>query len=127
MQVRRDWLDPVGLYHTSARRRIATVRQDEVDQTMTGVFGQTEIEWSRYVRTTFGLRADLYQFSVTADRPQNSGRGSKTLASPKAVGGLRSVRGDGVLRQRRTSASTATTRAARRSPSTRRAVSRSIA
>ena len=83
VQVRRDWLDPIGLYHTSARRRVATVREDEVDQTMTGVYGQTEIEWSRYARTTFGLRADLYQFSVTADLPQNSGRGSKALASPK--------------------------------------------
>ena len=83
VQVRRDWLDPVGLYHTSARRRIATVREDEVDQTMTGVYGQTEIEWSRTARTTFGLRADLYQFSVTADVPENSGRGSKALASPK--------------------------------------------
>ena len=83
LQLRRDWLDPVGLYQTSSRRRTATIRQDEVGQTMTGVFGQTEIEWSPRVRTTLGLRADLYQFSVAADHPSNSGRGSKALASPK--------------------------------------------
>jgi hypothetical protein len=85
VQVRRDWLSPVGLYHTSARRRIDTVREDEVGQTMTGVFGQTEIEWTRYLRTTFGLRADIYQFSVSSNHPENSGSGSKALASPKVA------------------------------------------
>jgi len=85
MQVRRDWLDPVGLYHTVGRQRLSTVRQDAVGQTMTGVFGQTEIEWSRYVRSTIGVRADIYQFNVTADNPANSGSGSTALASPKAA------------------------------------------
>jgi outer membrane receptor protein involved in Fe transport len=83
VQLRRDSLAPVGLYHTAGRRRLDTVREDEVGQTMTGVFGQTEIEWSRLLRTTFGLRADIYQFSVVANHPENSGSGSKMLASPK--------------------------------------------
>ena len=34
-------------------------------------------------RTTFGLRADRYQFSVTSDNPLNSGDGSDGLVSPK--------------------------------------------
>jgi outer membrane receptor protein involved in Fe transport len=50
---------------------------------MTGVFAQTEIEWARKVRTTVGLRADAYQFSVTSDNPLNSGDGSDHLVSPK--------------------------------------------
>jgi len=37
LQVRRDWLDPVGLYHTQERQRLSTTRKDEVGQTMTGV------------------------------------------------------------------------------------------
>ena len=37
VQVRRDWLDPVGLYHTAARQRLSTTREDEVGQTMAGV------------------------------------------------------------------------------------------
>jgi hypothetical protein len=84
IQVRRDWLDPVGLYHTEARRRLSTTREDEVGQTMTGVFAQTEIEWTRRLRTTVGLRADAYQFSVSSDNPLNSGNGSDHLVSPKA-------------------------------------------
>jgi hypothetical protein len=83
LQVRRDWLDPVGLYHTEARQRLSTTREDEVGQTTTGVFAQTEIEWTRTVRTTLGLRADAYQFSVTSDNPLNSGDGSDRLVSPK--------------------------------------------
>ena len=83
LHVRRDWLDPVGLYHTQARQRLATTREDEVGQTMTGVYAQTEIEWARTVRTTLGLRTDMYGFSVTSDNPLNSGDGSDHLVSPK--------------------------------------------
>jgi outer membrane receptor protein involved in Fe transport len=50
---------------------------------MTGVFAQTEVEWTRMLRTTFGLRADAYQFDVTSDNPDNSGSGSDHLFSPK--------------------------------------------
>ena len=50
---------------------------------MAGVYAQTEIEWSRALRTTLGLRADVYQFSVTSDNALNSGDGSDGLVSPK--------------------------------------------
>jgi hypothetical protein len=50
---------------------------------MTGVFAQSEIEWTRMLRTTFGLRADVYRFDVTSNEPLNSGRGSDALVSPK--------------------------------------------
>jgi hypothetical protein len=83
IQLRHDWLDPVGLYRTVARQRIATSREDEVGQTMAGVYAQTEVEWTRTLRTTLGLRADRYQFSVTSDNPVNSGDGSDGLVSPK--------------------------------------------
>jgi hypothetical protein len=83
LHVRRDWLDPIGLYHTQDRQRLSTTREDRVAQTMTGLFAQSEIEWTRAVRTTFGLRADAYQFSVTSDNPLNSGEGFDHLLSPK--------------------------------------------
>jgi hypothetical protein len=84
VQVRHDWLDPVGLYRTVARQRLSTTREDEVGQTMAGVYAQTEVEWTRTLRTTFGVRADRYQFAVTSDSPLNSGDGSDGLVSPKA-------------------------------------------
>jgi hypothetical protein len=83
VQIRRDWLRPVGLHRTQGRTRLSTTREDRVGQTMVGIYAQSEIEWSRVVRTTVGLRADVYQFSVTANDPTNSGQGSDGLLSPK--------------------------------------------
>lgn len=83
VQIRSDWLDPVGLYHTVSRRRLSTTREDQVGQTMAGVYAQTEIEWTRLVRTTLGLRTDTYRFDVTSDNSLNSGTGSNALVSPK--------------------------------------------
>ena len=83
IQLRHDGLDPVGLYRNVARQRTATTREDHVGQHMAGVYAQTEIEWTRTLRTTLGLRADRYRFSVTSDNPRNSGDGSDGLVSPK--------------------------------------------
>ena len=83
VQLRRDWLDPVGLYRNEARTRLSTTREDEVGQTMVGAYAQTEIEWTRTLRTTLGLRVDGYQFAVTSNNPLNSGDGSDALVSPK--------------------------------------------
>jgi hypothetical protein len=83
VQVRSDWLDPVGLYHNVGRERLSTTREDEVGQTTGSVYAQSEIEWSRVFRTTFGLRGDVYGFSVISDNPLNSGDGSDGMVSPK--------------------------------------------
>ena len=83
LQIRRDWLDPVGLYRAANAARLSVTREDTVGQTMTGLFAQSEIEWTRTLRTTLGLRADVYQFSVTSNNPLNSGDGSAALVSPK--------------------------------------------
>ena len=83
VQLRSDWLDPVGLYHTQGRQRLSTTREDQVGQTMASAFAQTEIEWTRALRTTAGLRADVYRFSVTSDNRLNSGAGSDAMVSPK--------------------------------------------
>jgi outer membrane receptor protein involved in Fe transport len=54
-----------------------------VDQTTAGVFGQTEIEWTRALRTTLGVRADAYRFDVRSSNALNSGRGNEGIVSPK--------------------------------------------
>ena len=83
VQLRRDRLEPVGLYLTTNGRRRSTTREDKVGQGMIGVFGQSEVEWTRWLRTTVGLRADRYQFSVTSNTAANSGDGSGAIVSPK--------------------------------------------
>ena len=83
VQVRRDWLDPIGLYQTKARQRLSTNREDIVRQSMISAYAQSEVEVTRFLRTTVGMRADVYQFDVTSNNPLNSGSGSKGLVSPK--------------------------------------------
>ena len=86
VQLRHDWLDPVGLYHTASRQRLSTTREDQVSQTMAGLYAQSEFEWTRGVRTTLGLRTDGYRFDVTSNNPVNSGDGTAGLVSPKLSG-----------------------------------------
>ena len=59
------------------------MRADEADQTSVGLFGETEIEWTRTMRTTFGLRADVYRWNVESNNPLNSGKESSAIVSPK--------------------------------------------
>jgi hypothetical protein len=88
VQVRFDRLSPVGLYHTLERKRLSVTREDHVAQSLGSVHAQSEIEWTRFLRTTFGLRGDIYHFDVTSNNPLNSGVGADALASPKFTAAL---------------------------------------
>lgn len=83
-QVRNDDIGTVGLYHTRARTRLGTIREDDVLQTSGAVFYQNQYQWSPFVRTELGLRGDLYRFRVHSGLPQNSGTESAGIVSPKA-------------------------------------------
>jgi hypothetical protein len=85
-QVRHDAIGRVGLYRTVARRVLATVREDAVQQTSVAAFVQNETVWSPWLRSLAGLRADGYRFDVDAGVPINSGTAFAGLLSPK--GGL---------------------------------------
>ena len=74
---------PLGLYHTRETSRLTTIRADDVNQASVGLFGQAEVEWSRTLRTTFGLRGDVYNWDVTSNNPLNSGKDTAGILSPK--------------------------------------------
>ena len=84
LQTRYDILSPVGLYHTEARVRLDTVRQDDVHEWGSGVFISAESHWTRWLRSTLGVRGDVYTFDVASDLPENSGSRSAGIISPKA-------------------------------------------
>jgi hypothetical protein len=89
VEVRNDSVGgPLGLYLTRATERLAAVREDEVDQTSVGLFGETEIEWTRTLRTRFGLRGDIYRWNVESDNPLNTGRDRSGILSPKVSAAL---------------------------------------
>ncbi|MCM3879097.1 MAG: TonB-dependent receptor [Vicinamibacterales bacterium] len=83
VQVRHDAIGTVGLYHTHERERLSTTREDSVGQTSIGFFAQNEYHWTPVIRTTVGLRTDIFRFNVTSDDPENSGVKTSALASPK--------------------------------------------
>jgi outer membrane receptor protein involved in Fe transport len=74
---------PLGLYHTRDQERLETIRADDVHQTSAALFGKSEVEWSRTLRTTFGLRGDIYRWNVDSDNPENSGKDTAAILSPK--------------------------------------------
>jgi outer membrane receptor protein involved in Fe transport len=84
VQVRNDDIANVGLYHTRARVRLDTASQDTVVETGGAVYGQNEVQWTPWLRTMLGLRADAYRFRVTDELlAANSGTASAALVSPK--------------------------------------------
>ena len=91
--VRHDAVGTVGLHNTVAQRRTNAIRNDVVDQTTAGLFGQTEIEWTRVFRTTLGVRGDFYRYTVDALRALNTGSGTSALVSPKITAVLGPWRG----------------------------------
>jgi len=84
VQARTDRID-VGLHDTQARERLATVRADRVDATQAGVFAEHTTFWSDHVRTVLGMRIDRQGNRVDASLPENGGRASATIASPKVA------------------------------------------
>ena len=80
---RFDDIDEVALYRTTARQRNETLRRDAVDEA--SVSAWTEVRWSPTdrLRTVIGIRADTYDWDVSALRSVNSGSGDDQQVSPK--------------------------------------------
>ena len=83
VQLRRDRIDPVALDSTVARERLSTTREDRVSVESAGPYLSNTIEWTRWLRTVAGLRADFYRFDVDSNIPQNSGGRRDSIVSPK--------------------------------------------
>ncbi len=83
VQLRHDRIR-VGLFDTVARQVTATTRDDRVRETMAGLWGQTTVEWTPWLRSIVGLRADEVRFDVDAlAGTGGSGTASDRLLSPK--------------------------------------------
>jgi outer membrane receptor for Fe3+-dicitrate len=87
LSVRQDRVR-VGLYDSVARRLTATVREDEVRETLTGFYAQTAVDLSSRLRAIVGLRADhvdnrVDALTLTATGGNNGGRSRATQLSPK--------------------------------------------
>ena len=83
LQARRDDIDPVALYHTVARQRIGTTREDKVVETSVGIYAEETLHVTDRFRTIVGLRGDQYTFDVSNNIAQNSGELNDSIVSPK--------------------------------------------
>ena len=83
LQIRHDRLDPVGLYSTVARERVATTQESTVRQTSVGVYAENATQWTPWLRSVAGLRADRFDFKVQSSIAANSGDRNASIASPK--------------------------------------------
>ena len=84
VDVRGDWISPVGLHLTEARTRYDTVREDRVNQVMSSVWSAVGLRLNDRARIELGGRADRFDYRVRSGLPLNSGKGSDTIVSPKA-------------------------------------------
>jgi hypothetical protein len=82
-EVRHDAIGAVGLYRTTARVRRSTVREDAVQQTSGGAHVELQTQWSNVLRTTVGVRGDVYRWDVDAGDPVNGGARTQGIANPK--------------------------------------------
>ena len=84
-ELRHDDIDQVGLYHTVARQRIGTTREDSVTQTSYSLFASLDTGWNSWLRTVVGLRGDRFHFDVNSNIPVNSGTANDSVVQPKAA------------------------------------------
>ncbi|WP_291614850.1 TonB-dependent receptor [Bradyrhizobium sp.] len=83
LQSRYDAID-LALINTFQRGFLSNIRSDKVGEGSVGIYGQTTVGWTDWLRTTAGLRADIYDARVnSAFNANNSGHASAALASPK--------------------------------------------
>jgi outer membrane receptor protein involved in Fe transport len=82
-QLRQDRIDPVGLYGSLDRVRLATTQESRVRETSVGLYAQNSTQWASWLRSAAGLRWDRFLFDVDSSIPANSGTAAASLASPK--------------------------------------------
>jgi len=84
VDVRSDNIASVGLFHTEARQRLATVREDQIAEESASPFVQSDAQLLSFLRAILGVRADLYRFKVTSSYQPFSGSDVTGIVSPKA-------------------------------------------
>lgn len=83
VKLRYDDIYTVGLYTTRARQRLDVTREDRVKQSSAGLYAENSTYWTQWFRTVAGVRADFYRFDVNSNIPENSGKLSDEIYSPK--------------------------------------------
>ena len=85
VDVRYDDISDIGLFKTAGRRRLSTVRRDQVEEFSLSGWAELEYAVTDRLRMMAGLRGDYFDAEVTAlSLPTNGGSADDTLISPSA-------------------------------------------
>jgi len=83
LQSRYDAID-LALMRTYQRSFLSSVRSDKVSEGSVGVYAETSLRWTDWLRTIAGWRGDYYAADVTSlFNAGNSGRAEAAIGSPK--------------------------------------------
>ncbi|MET0706723.1 MAG: TonB-dependent receptor, partial [Tardiphaga sp.] len=74
----------VGLFKAEQRALLSTVREDRVQEGNVGFWTDTTTRWTDWLRSTVGIREDIFAGRVLSDTPENSGNAQAAITSPKA-------------------------------------------
>jgi len=74
----------VGLFMTQQRGWLSTVREDRVQEGSVGIWMDQTTRWTDWLRTTVGIREDVFAGRVLSDLAANSGSAQASITSPKA-------------------------------------------
>ena len=74
----------VGLFKTMQRGWLSTVREDRVQEGNVGVWMDSTTRWTDWLRTSVGIREDVFAGRVLSDLAENSGNAQASITSPKA-------------------------------------------
>ena len=83
LQLRHDRLSPVGLYSSVERQYAATTQESRVRETSVALHADNQLEWTSWLRSVAGVRADRFFVDHTSSIAENSGSKSAGLVSPK--------------------------------------------
>ena len=89
----------VGLFKTEQRALLSTVREDRVQEGNVGIWTDTTTRWTDWLRTTVGIREDIFAGRVLSDTPENSGNAQAIDNEPEGRHRAWPLVQDRVLRQ----------------------------
>jgi hypothetical protein len=82
LQIRYDIID-VGLFNTVQRVPTSTIRTDHVNETSAGLYFEEKVRWNNWLRSTVGLRGDMYWATDASSLDGSSAQTTAFLPQPK--------------------------------------------
>jgi hypothetical protein len=85
VQLRNDYIPTSGLDHTAARDVLQVTIDDRIEEFNVGAYANNQIQWTPWLKSVLGVRADAFAIDVDGETAANTGRSTSGIASPKAT------------------------------------------